>query len=173
MMSNPNRYLRLIAGVFLFSAIAFTPAAQAGTCSFGVPLGGSLAKSASGDSVEGSAGLTGFNIGTAGKVTITCSNGGILTTSAPNLVSIPPNFNEARAQALVQRGNSTAPTDFTTTRRGVVTPYPAPWDKSAAPMSIPPGTSTLNIAITAGTIPGGTITSGFYSYGVQLSVIPN
>jgi hypothetical protein len=173
MMSNAKHCLRLTAGFFLLSAIALTPKAQAGTCSFDVPVSGSLAKSTSGDSVEGSTGLTGFNIGTAGKVTITCSDGGLLTISAPNPISTPPNFSESRAQALVQRGSNTAPTDFTTTLRGAVTPYPAPWNKSTAPMAIPIGVSTLNVAMTAGTTPGGTINSGFYSYGVQLSVIPN
>jgi hypothetical protein len=173
MMSNAKRYLRLTAGFFLLSAIDLTSKAQAGTCSFDVPISGSLAKSTSGDSVEGSVGLTGFNVGTAGKVTITCSNGGLLTVSAPNPISTPPSFTESRAQALVQRGNNTTPTDFTTTLRGAVTPYPAPWNKSTAPLGIPAGASTLNVGMIAGTTPGGTINSGFYNYGVQLSVTPN
>ena len=77
-MLNSKSLIKISAGLILVSTIGFSGKAHAqsvavpfsgnvtNTCLFTTPTAGVLAKSGTSAAMEGSGGLTGFNVGTAG-----------------------------------------------------------------------------------------------------------
>jgi hypothetical protein len=175
-----------VSGLVLAGAIAFAPGkahAQVtqdipftggfgGTCTFGALTGGNLVRTGTLNALEGSAGLTGFGTGAAGRTTLTCTAGGTLTTAVPTVVAVPAGFTGTMRQSVVQLGTTT---NFTSASSGANFDTGA-WAKPTTPLIIPGGTAqTLNVGMVAGT-PGSTgvaPATGAYSYTVRLTATSN
>jgi hypothetical protein len=168
----------------LLGSIAFAAKAQAapvttdvpfngaitGTCTFGTPTAGVLAQTGTFQAVEGSGGMSGgFATGTAGSVTVNCSGGGSLTTAVPAQVSVPAGFTPAVQQSVVELVGSNT---FTSANSGGSFDT-GTWAKPTTPITLPTGTSNLNVAMVAGTRTNGNPLSGNYSYKVTLTATPN
>ena len=183
-MLNSKSLLKVSAGLILVSTIGFSAKAQAqsvdvpfngdalNSCAFTVPTAGTLAKTDAFASMEGSTGVTGFGIGTAGKVSVNCSSGGNLTVAVPANIAMPVGFAPAVVQSVVQRGINTAATDFTSANAGGSYDQGA-WTKATTPLVLPTGNSDLNVAMIAGVRSTGSVPSGNYKYNVMLTVVSN
>lgn len=187
-MANIKYYVQLSASLLLLGAISFATQAQAededvtvrfsgtiaSTCSFGPPTDGVLAKSGTLAAIEGSAGVDGLSTGNAGQVSVECSNGGQLIVATVEDFQQPGAFQPKIVQAIVQRGNNTASSDFTSMNTGGPFGSRVWRDRSStAPLQLPTGLSELNVAMIAGDDVDGTLPSGDYDYRVTLTVTPN
>ena len=119
-MLNAKYYFKFSANLLFLGTIVSTSQAQAqlvnipmngnvpGSCTFGAVNGGTLVKHPSLPAVTATGGgvsVGGQSAGTAGSVTVNCPNSSILTI-------VPPiGFTPSVVQALIQKGNSTAPPD--------------------------------------------------------------
>ena len=184
-MLNSKSLIKISAGLILVSTIGFSGKAHAqttvplsgavsNTCTFGTPTAGTLVQSTTSAAMEGSSGVNGLNVGTAGKVTVTCNGGGSVTVAVPVFNgTVPTGFAQTVVQSMVQRGTTTAATDFTSIANGG-TFFPGAWTgKATAPLAIPVGTSDLNVAMVAGKLDAGPLRSGNYAYNVTLTVVAN
>ena len=185
-MLNSKSLLKVSAGLLLVSTIGFSGKAHAqsvdvpfsgvepASCAFTAPTAGVLAKVGASAAMEGSAGVTGFNVGTSGKVSVTCSNGGTLTTAVPApTAALPAGFTPGVVQAVVQRGAAIGIGDFTSANTGGNFDTGV-WNKPTAAMVIPANAATaLNVAMVTGNRAAGAVPSGTYSYNVKLTVVSN
>lgn len=140
------------------------------TCVFGAPTAGVVARTGVSNAVEGSAGVTGFNVGTAGRVTLNCNAGGSVLTAVPAIAAVPAAFAPTIRQAVVQVNTSAVYTSRSTGANfdtGI-------WNKPTAAAIVPAGLQTLNVAMIAGT-PGSTALppAGTYTYNVRLTATSN
>jgi hypothetical protein len=178
------RRIALATGLTILSAVGFASSASAAptnqdvdftgnigaVCTFSGKTDGTLAQQSPGDGwVEGAGGISGFGGGTAGAVTVNCSNGGSLSVAAPVPVVAPATFTPAVLQSIVTDG-----TDFTSANIGGSFDNGG-WAKPTAPLSIPTGTNVnLKVGMVAGTrVFTGGVTSGTYTYKVTLTATPN
>ncbi len=114
-----------------------------------------------------------YTDGSVGSVAVTCSVASSLTVGAPILVNAPETFAPTVLQAVVQRGSSTAFTDYTSSSSGSRFANSGLWASSTAPLVLRTGASTLYVNMVAGTNAPGVLPSGLYSYSVKLTVTPN
>jgi hypothetical protein len=179
------RRLALAAGLTVLSAVGFASSASAApanqdvnftgnigsVCTFTGKTDGTLLQQSPGNQwVEGANGVPGFtNGGTAGAVTLNCSNGGLLSVAVPVSVAAPPTFTPAKIQSLVSDG-----TNFTSANTGGNFDTGI-WAKPTTPLTIPTGT---NVNLKVGMVAGangttGGVPSGTYTYKVTLTATPN
>ena len=183
-MLNSKSLIKISAGLILVSTIGFSGKAHAqsvpvpfsgnatNSCTLTASAPGTLVKSGTLAAMEGSAGVSGFNVGTAGTASVDCTNGGSLTVAVPVASAVPAGFAPAVLQSVVQRGTSTTAADFTSADTGGPFDTNA-WTKPTASLAIPVGVSALNVAMVAGTQANGPLPSGSYSYTVTLTVVSN
>jgi hypothetical protein len=192
-MLNTKSYRQRSAGLLVVGSIlgfAFQAQAQtvnvpfsgniAGTCAFGTPIAGTLAKNQTIIAVaasNGSIAVGGVPTGVPGSVTITCQSNSNVTVGVP-VGSGPVGFAPATVQALLQRNTGTSNLDLASAKTGAPIDG-GPWTNiTNSSMGVPAGPSTLNVHMAAGTPPGpGPIPAplplGNYNYTVNLSVTGN
>jgi hypothetical protein len=194
-MLNTKSYRHLSAGLLVVGSIlgcAFQAQAQTvnvpfngnipGTCVFGTPIAGTLAKHPIPGIIAASTGpgsLGGTNTGTLGSVTITCQGNSNVTIAVP-VGSGPVGFAPPTVQAMLQRNNGLSNVDMATAKTG------APMDANGGPwgnitnssIGVSTGLTTLSVHMAAG-MPIGPgpiptpIPLGNYNYTVNLSVTGN
>jgi hypothetical protein len=192
-MFNKKSYRHLSAGLLVVGSIlgcAFQAQAQTvnvpfngnipGSCVFGTPIAGTLAKHNVPGIIAASTGVIAVgvsNTGTMGSVTITCQANSNVTIAVP-VGSGPVGFAPPTVQAMLQRNNSTSNLDLASAKTGIPIDGGA-WTGITNPsIGVPSGLSTLNVHMAAGTPIGpGPIPAplplGNYSYTVNLSVTGN
>jgi hypothetical protein len=193
-MLNTKSYRQLSAGLLVVGSIlgcAFQAQAQTvnvpfggnipGTCTFGTPVAGILAKHPTTIAVAaatGSVSLVGGPAGTPGSVTITCQSNSVVTVAVP-VGSGPSGFAPATVQALLQRNGGSSILDLASARTGAPMELLGPWSSATNPsLSLPSGPTILNVHMAAGT-PNGPgpipvpLPLGNYNYTVNLSVTGN
>ena len=126
-MLNAKSYFKFFANLLFLGTIVSTSQAQAqlvnnpingnllGSCTFVTVNGGTLVKHPSFHAVTATGGgvsVGGQSAGTAGSVTVNCQNSSALT------IAPPIGFTPSVVQALVQKGNSTAPPDMASANMG-------------------------------------------------------
>ncbi len=136
------------------------------SCSFGTPSTGTLTQSANYAAIESS----GISQGKGVKVSVNCDSGGKLTIDTPTPIQVPTNFNAAIVQSIVQRGDS--PDDIASASAGGTFNTVIP-NTSTPTLTLPPGTSDLNVGMIAGKNTPGSVPNGDYRYSVKLTIAPN
>jgi hypothetical protein len=193
-MLNTKSYRQLSAGLLVVGSIlgcAFQAQAQTvnvpfggnipGTCVFGTPIAGTLAKHPAPGIIAASTGpgsLGGATTGTLGSVTITCQANSNVTIAVP-VGSGPVGFAPPTVQAMLQRNNGINNLDMASAKTGPAMEGAGPWNSiTNSSIGVPSGLSTLNVHMAAGTpmAPGpipAPVPLGNYNYTVNLSVTAN
>lgn len=189
-MLNAKSCLNISAGLLLLTSIVSASQAQAqsvnvpmngnvpGSCTFGAVTAGTLAKHSSPYAVMGATPTFAGAVGSAGRVTVTCVGSSALTVAAP-VGSGPVGFTPTVVQAVVQKGNSSIPSDLASASTGGVFEPGGPWNTTNPSMPLPPGPTVLNVNMVAGlgmTGPGpipGPLPIGNYNYTINLSITGN
>ncbi len=147
------------------------------SCTFGAPVGGTLAPRANNKAMEASTGVAGLATptGTAGSVSISCIFGGSLTVATP-VGTAPAGYTPAVTQSVVELASDGSATSANTGGN-----FNAAWAAfPTAALAIPADTGTpetLNVGMVIGQNAGGgaatNIPPGLYNYSVTVTVTPN
>jgi hypothetical protein len=196
-MSNVKSLIRISAGLLVLGSIGLAAQAQAqtvdmpfdgnvpGSCTFGTVTPGVLVR-ANGPGVAAvmaTGGGTpiggGPGVGTASKVTVTCTAPSVLSVAVPT-GSGPVGFTPGTVQTLVQRATGGGPLDYASATAGPNYETIGPWSQTNRTMTLNAGPTPLNVNMVAGfgnnnppPLPPAPLPTGNYSYKVNLSITGN
>ena len=180
-MSKIKSLMLRTAGFAIVGSLAIAGQAQAqtvdvnfagnvaSTCTFGAPTAGVLEQAFSGAdpvmAVEGVKAGIPFGVnggGTAGSVTLNCSNGGSLSAAAP-VGTAPNGFTPATLQSVVYANDAY-------TGNAIGTKIWSSVDNT--PITLPSGVQTINVGMIVGSTTPGVAPTGTYNYKVTLTATP-